>query len=115
MIYVVKAGKLMTDVGGATFKTDNMIVVVKKEDKAETLEDAALYRFGIQTAVDQENTQTMLSKIHDILKRDVKVEQYTSVQELSDALLQGRVDAAIYNQALDGIISNANEESTDHS
>lgn len=114
MIYVVKAGKLMTDVGGATFKTDNMIVVVKKEDKAETLEDAALYRFGIQTAVDQENTQTMLSKIHDILKRDVKVEQYTSVQELSDALLRGRVDAAIYNQALDGIISNANEEYTDH-
>lgn len=113
IVYAIKVGNLMTDVGGATFKTDNMIVVVKKENKAETLEDAAAYRFGIQTSVDQENTQKMLSKINDTLKREVKVEQYTFVQDLADALLQGRVDAIIYNQALDGIISNSNEKYAD--
>ena len=60
IVYMLKADKLMADVGGANYKTDNMIVVVKKDNPASNLMDASMYRFGTQTAVDQENTQTML-------------------------------------------------------
>ena len=49
-----------------------------------------MYRFGTQTAVDQENTQTMLDNINKALGREVKVEQYGTVQELANALLEGR-------------------------
>lgn len=110
IVYMLKADKLMADVGGANYKTDNMIVVVKKDNPASNLMDASMYRFGTQTAVDQENTQIMVDNINTSLGREVKVEQYATVQELANALLEGRVDAAIYNQALDGLITDAIEE-----
>ena len=110
IVYMLKADKLMADVGGATYKTDNMIVVVKKDNVANSLMDASMYRFGTQTAVDQENTQIMVDNINTSLGREVKIEQYGTVQELANALLEGRVDAAIYNQALDGLITDAIED-----
>ena len=113
IVYILKADKLMADVGGASYKTDNMIVVVKKDNPASNLMDASMYRFGTQTAVDQENTQTMLDNINKALGREVKVEQYGTVQELANALLEGRVDAAVYNQALDGLITDSIEDYSD--
>lgn len=110
IVYMLKADKLMADVGGANYKTDNMIVVVKKDNPASNLMDASMYRFGTQTAVDQENTQIMVDNINTSLGREVKIEQYGTVQELANALLEGRVDAAIYNQALDGLITDAIED-----
>lgn len=110
IVYMLKADKLMADVGGANYKTDNMIVVVKKDNPASNLMDASMYRFGTQIAVDQENTQTMLDNINKALGREVKVEQYGTVQELANALLEGRVDAAVYNQALDGLITDSIED-----
>lgn len=110
IVYMLKADKLMADVGGANYKTDNMIVVVKKDNPASNLMDASMYRFGTQTAVDQENTQIMIDNINTSLGREVKIEQYGTVQELANALLEGRVDAAIYNQALDGLITDAIED-----
>lgn len=38
---MLKADKLMADVGGANYKTDNMIVVVKKDNPASNLMDAS--------------------------------------------------------------------------
>lgn len=113
IVYMLKADKLMADIGGANYKTDNMIVVVKKDNPASNLMDASMYRFGTQTAVDQENTQTMLDNINKALGREVKVEQYGTVQELANALLEGRVDAAVYNQALDGLITDSIEDYSD--
>ena len=113
IVYMLKADKLMADVGGANYKTDNMIVVVKKDNVANSLMDASMYRFGTQTAVDQENTQIMVDNINTSLGREVKIEQYGTVQELANALLEGRVDAAIYNQALDGLITDAIEDYSD--
>ena len=113
IVYMLKADKLMAEVGGANYKTDNMIVVVKKDNPASNLMDASMYRFGTQTAVDQENTQTMLDNINKALGREVKVEQYGTVQELANALLEGRVDAAVYNQALDGLITDSIEDYSD--
>ena len=113
IVYILKADKLMADVGGATYKTDNMIVVVKKDNVANSLIDASMYRFGTQTTVDQENTQIMVDNINTSIGREVKIEQYGTVQELANALLEGRVDAAIYNQALDGLITDAIEDYSD--
>lgn len=113
IVYMLKANKLIADVGGATYKTDNMVVVVKKDDTASNLIDASMYRFGTQVSVDQENTQKMIDNINTSLGREVKVEQYETVQELANALLEGRVDAAVYNQALDGLITDSIEDYSD--
>lgn len=106
---IYKADKLLGDVGGATYKTDNMIVVVRADDPAETLMDAKEYRYGIQTSLDTENTNKMLEDVQKSVGRTVKVQEYATIQEEAEALLWGRVDAAIYNEALASVI----EESID--
>ena len=88
ILAVISMGMMKTDdvlkkVGGATYKTDNMVVVVKKGDSAKSIEDAEDYRFGYQTAVDQKNTDKMFNEIES---------------DEAQALLDGKVDAAVFNE-----------------
>lgn len=104
VFWLLKTDNAMRKVGGATYKTDNMIVVVKKEDTATELKNAENYRFGKQTAADQDNTQLMIQKINETVGREINVAEYGTVQELGQALLNGEVEAAIYNQAFESIL-----------
>ncbi len=113
VVYLSKADQLLEDVGGATYKTDNMIVVVKKDDLAQNLLDTGNYRFGVQTAVDQENTQLMREDIESAVGRELLVVEYPSIQEEAQGLLDGTIDAAIYNEAFTGIIEDAIEGYSD--
>lgn len=111
--YVKKMNNVLTAVGGAEYKTDNMIVVVKKDDPAETLEDVKNYRFGYQNVSDQANTQKMLTDIQDHVGRELKTEEYESIHDVADALLSGRVEAAVYNEAFTTIIEEYIEDYSD--
>ena len=110
---VLYVGQFMKEVGGAEYKTDNMVVVVRAEDVAETLEDAANYRFGIQTSQDQENNKLMLKDMKDKLNREFKTVEYSTVLEEGTALLEGKIDAAIYNEAFTGLLDEVNEGYSD--
>lgn len=110
LLYV---GNFMKEVGGAEYKTDNMVVVVRAEDAAETLEDAANYRFGIQNSQDQENNKLMLKDMKDKLNREFKTVEYSTVLEEGTALLEGKIDAAIYNEAFTGLLDEVNEGYSD--
>ena len=111
--YMLKADKLMKDVGGATYKTDNMIVVVKKDSPASNLLDAKNYRFGMQTSVDQENNRLMKADIEKALGQEIKIEEYAAPSDEAEALLKGRIEAAIYNEAFAGIIDDTVEGYSD--
>ena len=45
--YVYKVYNSIGEVTGAEYKVDNMVVVVRKEDKAKTIQDAANYTFAV--------------------------------------------------------------------
>lgn len=109
-IYLSKANNLLKDVGGAAYKTDNMVVVVKKNNPAKNLLDAKNYRFGIQTTVDQENNELMKEDVGKVIGREMKLIEYETIQEEAQALLDGKVEAAIYNEAFTGIIEESIED-----
>lgn len=110
IIYVKKADAVMADIGGATFKTDNMVVVVKQKNSATNLYEARDSRFGYQTSLDQENNQLMLDKVESLVGREIKLVEYDTIQEEAQALLDGRIEAAIYNEAFIGIIEELIED-----
>ncbi len=109
ILYFMKADQAMKDVGGAVYKTDNMIVAVKKDDAAKNILDARDYRFGYQTSMDQENNQLMLEDVAAVTGRELKLIEFETAAEEAEALLDGRIDAAIYNEAFMGIIEDAVE------
>ena len=113
IIYLAKADAVLKNVGGATYKTDNMIVVVKNEDPAKKIEDAKNYRFGIQTVLDQDNNALMVKDIEDKVGREIKLIENETIIEEAKALLSGRIEAAIYNEAYGSVIEEAVEGYSD--
>lgn len=111
--YMIRANQMMSDVGGATYKTDNMVVAVRADDPAESLADAADYTFGIQTSLDQENTQKMVDKVQEELGSEIDVKEYETVQDEAQALLDGEIGAAIYNEAFTSVIEETIEDYSD--
>lgn len=109
-----RVNSLLSDVGGATYKTDNMIVVVRKDDPAENIMDTYNYRFGTQTSVDQENNKKMIADVKEVNGKEPKIVEYKTFPEMAEALLWGRVDAVIYNEAFDGIIEETVEDYADN-
>lgn len=105
--------RFMKEVGGAEYKTDNMIVVVREEDAAKSLEDAENYSFGIQTSLDQDNNEHMIKDMEKKLDRKLKTVTYSTIIEEGEALLDGKADAIIYNEAFTGILDEAIEGYSD--
>lgn len=104
---------LMKEVGGAEYKTDNMVVVVRAEDTAKILEDAADYDFGIQTSQDKENNELMLKDMKDKLNRELKTVEYNTVIAEGKALIEGKIDAAVYNEAFTELLNEVSEGYSD--
>ena len=111
--YLSRANQMLADVGGATYKTDNMIVAVRADDSAENILDAKDYKYGIQTTLDQENNQKMLEDIESVLGQAPDVNEYVTVQQEAQALLNGEIGAAVYNEAFSGIIEDEIEGYSD--
>ena len=99
MFYVVKANELMDMVGGAALKVDNMVVAVLVDDPAESIEDAEDYTFGVQYAMDAANTKRMVEEVGNIYAKDLAPVEYGGIQQEAQALLDGEVQAIIYNGA----------------
>jgi len=99
MFYVDMANDLLDKVGGAEYKIDNMVVVVKVDDPAQSIQDAAGYMFGVHDIADNGNTDQMLVRIEEEMAEPVSTEKYGAIQEVAWALLDDEVQAAIYNEA----------------
>ena len=105
----MSANSMLANVGGATYKIDNMLVVVRIDDPAENLMDAKDYMFGRQTYADQENTEKMLSEIRSRVGQEISLLEYDTVQSEAAALLNGEIQAAVYNEAFTGVLEESIE------
>lgn len=99
-----KLGNMLKSIGGATYKIDRMVVVVRKDDPAQSLTDAKDYLFGRQTSLDQENTDQMIDKVRDEVGQELSILTYDTMVEEAQALLNGEIEAAVYNEAFVGMI-----------
>ena len=90
-------------------KTDNMVVVVRSNDPAEVLMDAKDYKFAIHKLSGSSADSEMIADIESALSSKIKVEEYGSDVEAARALLEGKVDAAIYNKAYTSVIAESLE------
>ena len=99
----LKLGHMM----GQTADSTQMVVIVRMDDPAQTIEDAKDYTFGYE---DRTQPQSMTETIADIETHIGAFERtkYESVEEEAEDLLDGDLDAVILNaifiESLDDVI-----------
>lgn len=103
--YIFKANGTVSEISGSGTKVDKVVVAVLADDPAESIQDAKDYSFGVQYALKGEEIQETVSAINEELGSAIAETEYRSVQEQATALHNGEVQAIIYNEAYNGILS----------
>ena len=89
----------MTTVSNKRDMTTLMNVYVCKEDPAQTLQDAAGYRFGIVDGYDAARAEQAVDEIQQELGKKITTSPYVVTTQMVDALYDGQVGAIILNSA----------------
>ena len=103
--YIFKANGTVSEISGSGTKVDKVVVAILADDPAESIQDAKDYSFGVQYALKGEEIQETVSAINEELGSAIAETEYRSVQEQATALHNGDVQAIIYNEAYNGILS----------
>lgn len=108
-IYVMsQANNMLGEVTNNTeYKTDKMVVIVKKEDPAQNLNDALSYLFGVQKAdsgLEGEKAAKAVEKIETDSGAKLNTAPYESMDEVVQALYDGKVQAIVMNEAVRSIV-----------
>ena len=77
----------------------SVTVYVRAEDRANDLQDAADYQFGIVQGYEIERILEAVDAMEEELGSSLRISEYENVQTLVDALFSGEVDALILNSA----------------
>ena len=84
--YVAEANDMISRITGGNYKVDKMIVAVRADDPAETLEDAADYTFGVQFSKGSDNMQAAVSDIQKQIGSEIQTTECDSVQTQAQQL-----------------------------
>ena len=103
--YSFNANGTVSEISGSGTKVDKVVVAVLADDPAESIQDAKDYSFGVQYALKGEEIQETVGAINEELGSAIAETEYRSVQEQATALHNGDVQAIIYNEAYNGILS----------
>lgn len=74
-------------------------VYVRRDDPAQTIQDAADYNFGILELLDRENTEDIVGQVNASLEKNVTTTEYAGLTDMIDALLSNECNAVVLNVA----------------
>lgn len=112
--YVGKTNNILSLITGSNYRVDKMVVAVRADDSAEVIEDAMDYSFGVQFDQGGDNMQAAVNDIQEVLGGEISAVECASVQEQAEALIDGDVDAIIYNKAYTELMENAVTDYSDN-
>lgn len=102
--YMYDVYATMSDIGGAETKLDIISFYVMKDDKAQSIVDAKDYTFGILSVHDRENTDKAMEEAKKEAGQDLKVEEYSDMFTLVDALYAKEVQVIVVNEGFLSLI-----------
>lgn len=108
-VYVAKTIYTLNSVTKVkAYQTDKIVIAVLADDPAESLGDAKDYKFGIMAGNDRSKVDLAITQMNNSLDSEIDTVEYSSYSEQVEALYDGKIDAMIYNQALDELIEEKN-------
>lgn len=95
---VKKASDTLSDISNMLEEMAQMSVYVFDGDKAQSIEDAKDYDFGILSSLDRDNTDQALERIEEHIGQSVRTVEFGSITRLADAMMDNKVQAIILNE-----------------
>lgn len=103
----------LAKVTGATGTETSMVVAVRADDPASVLLETQGYTYGTQSAVDQEQQTEAMSQISQKLTNDLNVVSFDTLINEANGLLNGQVQAIVYNEGFTDLFDDAIENYSD--
>lgn len=115
MVYVGQIMKTLNSIAGSDTEIKTIVVIVRVDDPAYSIEETKGYRFGIFEGADSEQIDEMIEDVKQAnTDPELNRENYGSPLGMAQELLDGETDAAICNKAyleiLDEIITNFSDD-----
>lgn len=111
-VYAVRTSGMLTELLGKK-EIHSYSVNVLKDDPAESIEDTKNYKYGYVKGIEDKNTNKVIDQINRLTGKTIETVAYDSWQQLSDALLQKKVQAVIFNEEYRNNINECNEGFSD--
>ena len=86
-----------------------MLVAVRSDDPAEKVSDTTDYIYGVQHAEDGSDVDKAMEKVNEEAGTEVMTAEYGTLNEQAGALLDGSVQAIVYNEGYGGILDEVYE------
>ncbi len=86
-------------------QVDCIDVYVLQEDPAQSLEDTRDYTFGVFKCPDYEHVEETIQHINKELGGEIRVETYSKLTDMIDALMDDEVDAIITREGYLGLLN----------
>ncbi len=109
---VKKASDTLSEMSNMLNEMAQMSVYVFDGDKAESIEDAQDYDFGILSTLDRDNTDKALEQIEKHIGRSVNTVSFSGITKLADAMIDNKVQAIILNEEYVKMLSEWEEDSS---
>lgn len=98
-LLVIDAHGTIQGIAGHSGGDLTMAVYVRTEDPAQSIADAADYRFAVIQGYEEERTQKAVAAIEEELGSEISVTEYSGSETLVEAFFSGESDALIVNSA----------------
>ena len=103
--YLIQTGSMFSNISGTDTKVDEMLIVVLKDDPAETINDAIDYTFGINEVRDRDKSEEVIDNINKELDTEISFKTYVGDYELVESLFSKESGAIIINNAFTEMIN----------
>lgn len=105
-LFAAKFDSVLNKLGAANVEIDIVDVCVLSNDKAQNLNDAANYKFAINSTASNANINTSIESISSETGKTIKPTEYTNWSNLVNALYDNKnVQAIVINHSMMSIIS----------
>ena len=107
LYFLIQGAGAIRNVSGPGITTNQIVVAVRYDDPAETLQEAINYTFGVQFSIGAETTHAAIAAINERLDREIHIVEREDLFEQFAALQAEEVDAIIYHFSLYEIMEEA--------
>ena len=103
--YLYKTGGALLHMTQGTTEIHKMVVVVRKDDEAQELNDVSDYTFGVEYARDAANTERTIENVNKELKKHIATKEYDGMGLLAKALIEEEIDVIIYDSNYEEVMN----------